>query len=60
MKRNKVVIAFITLELRGTNPRLVDFWLASGVGRKGKVARKRTMGYVAESRNVSNIWRMRK
>jgi len=54
------VIAFITLELRGTNPRLLDFWLASGVGRKGEVARERTMGYVVESRNVSNMWRMRK
>jgi hypothetical protein len=57
VNRNKVVIAFITLEPRGTSPRLVDFWLASGVAGKGDVARGRA---VVQNGNVSNIWMMRK
>ena len=59
VNRNKVVIAFITLELKGMNPQMVDLWLTSGVGRKGEVAREITVVYISESRNVSNIWMMR-
>jgi len=59
VNRNKVVIAFITLELKGTNARTVDLWLASGVGRKGDVAREITVVYISESRSLSNIWMMR-
>jgi hypothetical protein len=58
VNRNKVVIAFIILELRGTNTRLVDVRIEDGVDTKYDVARERTVVHVAESGNVYNIWTM--
>jgi hypothetical protein len=63
VNRNKVVIAFITLELqrgRGTNTRPVDVWLEGGVDEKGDVARERAVVHVAESVTASSISIMRK
>src|SRR5258706_6899280 len=56
VNRNKVVIPYITFELRYPNPLLVDFWLASEATRKFDMDRETTVMCVAESRSVSNIW----